>query len=231
VTLRVVFNRDERRDRPPADTPRVVVSGNRRAVYPLDPEGGGTWLAATDAGLVFALLNRTARAGQREAGTRSRGLIIPSLVGAESIDDAILQLREIPASTYAPFRVIALSTTRWAEGIADSRRVRVRCGTIENWIIRTSSSLGDQRVARRRRVLADDLLRPADDRVAVQDRLHRHRWPHAPHLSVWMERADALTVSRSTIELTNEQARFVYEPLHPPGQKTEVTLPLKTPSS
>jgi hypothetical protein len=225
VLLRVVFNRDEKRDRSPAEPPRVVEADGHRAICPRDPDGGGTWLAATDAALVFALLNRTPRGGQPEPGVRSRGLIIPALFGAESLDDARTRLRSLDPSEYAPFRLVVLAATGWLEAIADSKRLRVRLGDLSGWLVRTSSSLGDHLVTSRRAALAAAQLRNPHDPIATQDALHRHRWPQAPHLSVWMERQDALTVSRSTIELTRDRVRFVYEPLDRPGlPTTEVRL-------
>jgi hypothetical protein len=55
--LRVVVNRDERDSRPAAWPVRIAESGGVRAMLPVDPAGDGTWVAASDAGLVFALLN------------------------------------------------------------------------------------------------------------------------------------------------------------------------------
>jgi hypothetical protein len=228
VLLRVVFNRDEKRDRSPAEPPRIVEADGRRAICPRDPDGGGTWLAATDAALVFALLNRTPRGGQPEPGVRSRGLIIPALFSAESLDDARRRLQSVDASEYAPFRLVVLAATGWLEAISDSKRLRVRQGALSRWLVRTSSSLGDHLVTSRRAALATAQLRNPHDPVAAQEALHRHRWPQAPHLSVWMEREDALTVSRSTIELTGDRVRFVYEPLDRPGlPATEVCLSMR----
>ena len=53
-------------------------------VWPEDPLSGGTWIGATDAGLALALLNVDA---QRRTDDRlSRGLVIPALADARSLD-------------------------------------------------------------------------------------------------------------------------------------------------
>ena len=57
LLLRVVCNRDEHLTRAPALPPTVWAAGARRALMPIDPSSGGTWIAANDAGLVFAVLN------------------------------------------------------------------------------------------------------------------------------------------------------------------------------
>ena len=73
---RLVFSRDERRNRPQALPPEETVVDGVHVVAPIDPVGGGTWLAVTSAGLVFALMNEyEAPATVADA---SRGLVIPS---------------------------------------------------------------------------------------------------------------------------------------------------------
>ena len=57
--MRLVFTRDEQRRRAPSMPPRVHNGPSTKAIWPIDAAAGGTWIAATDAGLVFALLNRT----------------------------------------------------------------------------------------------------------------------------------------------------------------------------
>ena len=75
----------------------------------------------------------------------------------------------------------------------------------------TSSSLGDHIVVRPRRLLFDRLIVAAADRLAGQFRFHRHRWAGARHVSVCMERDDAATVSRTTIDLASSGVRMEYE--------------------
>src|SRR5690348_7977222 len=54
--IRLACNRDESRLRPPALPPELRQFGNRLAVLPIDPVSDGTWIAASDAGLVFVLM-------------------------------------------------------------------------------------------------------------------------------------------------------------------------------
>ena len=89
--FRLVCNRDERRDRRAATPPTVHRVQHRTAIYPVDPVGGGTWIGVNDAGLAAALLNRTidSTASPSRLPVRSRGLIIPNLLGCRSLINAL----------------------------------------------------------------------------------------------------------------------------------------------
>src|SRR5205085_949351 len=89
-TVRLAFNRDERRTRPAGLPPVRRLFGPRQAVLPTDPASGGTWLAVNDAGLALAILNATPeRPPATAGGNRSRGAIIPALLGCDSPAAAI----------------------------------------------------------------------------------------------------------------------------------------------
>jgi hypothetical protein len=47
----------------------------------------------------------------------------------------------------------------------------------------------------------------------AQDRFHAHQWPSRSDISVRMERADARTVSRTTIVVTSRVMTLDYVPL------------------
>jgi hypothetical protein len=49
--IRVACNRDESRERPAAMSPELRIFGGNQALLPIDPTGGGTWIAASEAGL------------------------------------------------------------------------------------------------------------------------------------------------------------------------------------
>ena len=69
------MNRDEKRIRVAALPPEVFAYGNRRAIYPREPNGG-TWLAANDAGLCLALVNWHTIKREPDGEPESRGRII-----------------------------------------------------------------------------------------------------------------------------------------------------------
>src|SRR5690349_919543 len=82
-SYRVVCNRDESRLRAPPSQPRwrATQCPGRGAIWPMDLEAGGTWIAASDRGLCLCLLNLNLEPPPAPVrGARSRGLVIPELI-------------------------------------------------------------------------------------------------------------------------------------------------------
>lgn len=86
------FNRDEQRTRQQAIHPTFNVSLN--AIYPIDPSGGGTWIAAHESGISLALLNYyQAQVDPSLKDFTSRGVIIPHLLADhENIHQQLLKM-------------------------------------------------------------------------------------------------------------------------------------------
>ena len=215
--LRIAFNRDESRQRGVARPPEFRACGIRRAVMPIDPDSGGTWIAANDAGLVTALLNiygDEPSDRSREKQKRSRGEIVPQLMACSTFDEMVAWLT--PAARfadYAAFRLVLTDGHRLVEIQAQNRSV------IQNPIVHvakplmfTSSGLGDALVDPPRRRLFDSLFTPGSDKWAAQDTFHRHQWPDRPEVSVRMSRNDARTVSLTVIDWSDDQVEMTYFP-------------------
>ena len=253
--VRLAFNRDEQRTRAAGLPPRVKPFGGRNAVLPTDPASGGTWLAVSDAGLAFAVLNVNTReepnppapfpgkeggadhppsfpgkgAGGLGRATRSRGELIPALIGADSPSAALaIAERDLRYPEYAPFRLVlvgqgVVADVRW-DGREPMVMSRLLGGSPQMF---TSSGLGDHLVEGVRRELFDDLFAgPPETWEAAQDTFHRHRWPGREHLSVNMSRADARTVSHAVIEIGRTDAVFTYHPDSPDVSAETVTVSL-----
>lgn len=222
--FRLVTNRDERRTRPPALSPRVRVFGDRQALSPTDPQAGGTWVAATDAGLALTVLNGNPSPMPELPPKNilvSRGLIIPSVATASSLSEVVSLTENLPLERLAPFRLVACDGRTvveawWArESLSLSRRpVAPAC-----W---ASSGLGDHLV-QARLPLFREMVEGAGATPESQDAFHRHRWPDQPRLSVLMEREDARTVSRTTVEVRSAD-RFVRMRYEDDGGETVSTL-------
>jgi hypothetical protein len=229
--LRLAFNRDERPTRPPALPPAVRAFGDRRAVLPIDPQSGGTWLGVNDAGLALAVLNVTPESPPPAVGGLcSRGTIIPALLGRATPADALAELdRTFDYADLAPFRLAVVGRGVVAEVRWDGREPMVTTRLLGGGpLLFTSSGLGDHLVEGVRRELFDDLFAgPSDGWAAAQDEFHRHRWPGREHLSVNMARATARTVSFAVVELAATAATIAYHPAapHEPGEPTAVRLP------
>jgi hypothetical protein len=222
-----VCNRDESRLRPPAAAPkwRSIGETSGRAIWPMDLEAGGTWIGAAETGLCLCLLNLNLEPPislQGRGKLRSRGLIIPDLLGAASLTDAAERLRRINLRHFAPFRLLGVELAKIAGGepeVLAARWDRVsldlaRLGGLPLCFV--SSGLGDSLVLPRLELFEATVVSPGTtpDR---QDEFHRHVWSDRPEISVLMSRADARTVSVTTLEVGHDASRprvtMTYEPV------------------
>jgi len=96
------FNRDEQITRPQAIAPIIDTALN--AVYPIDPTGGGTWIAVHQSGVSLALLNYyQAQIDPSLKHFTSRGAIIPQLL--KHADSIHQQLLNMDLSVYQAFQL------------------------------------------------------------------------------------------------------------------------------
>jgi uncharacterized protein with NRDE domain len=212
--VRLACNRDEQRSRPAATPPVIRRFALRLAVLPLDPQSGGTWVAANDAGLVMAVLNVNVGAGPslRKTGIHSRGSLIPQLLANDSLRAAVEQAAALKAANYAPFRLIFADPNEWAEVHSDARQIRQSTpAELTAPLLFTSSGMGDHVVEELRRRLFEELFARPSDPTALQNLFHWHRWPDRPHLSVNMSRDDACTVSRTIVTLDGGRVSLTYQ--------------------
>jgi hypothetical protein len=207
---RVAVNRDELVTRAAALPPVVRRFGDRRAVMPVDPVSDGTWVAATDAGLVIALLNYNPPGRGNVAAPGSRGVIIPMLLGQASARAAAAVAMSLSPESFGPFRLVVLDRETLAQVTSDGSELGLRLLDVRREaVVFTSSGLGDHLVEGPR----TELFRRMMDRGAsadVQDEFHRHQWVDRPHLSVRMRRADARTVSTTVVEAGPDGIRMSY---------------------
>lgn len=216
--FRVVCNRDEQRDRPRAIPPAWRDAGPTRdgsalrTVWPMDPVGEGTWIAASSRGLVLSLLNLNLDpAPLPPLMARSRGAIIPSLLRASDARAALHALRQQDLESFAPFRLLAVDAFAGTHAAPPGGLPRVG---VARWdgvtlsiehplpapLCLASSGLGDHRVLDRLDLFRERVAFPGPT-PARQDEFHAHRWPERPQLSVMMARDDARTVSVTTVEV------------------------------
>ena len=212
--VRLFCNRDERRTRLAALPPRIYDLGSRLAVFPVDPQGGGTWIGVNDAGVMVALLNVHRRNHAPEEQPRwSRGLIVRELLHCRSLPHATAVLESLDPHAFEPFKVIIVH-----EGLVavatNNATARIRCTrrALEGPLLFTSSSLGDTLVRPpRQRLFQRMVVRNGAGWLAGQARFHDHQWSRCPEVSIRMERNDALTVSRTRIDVTNDTRQLLYE--------------------
>jgi hypothetical protein len=213
--LRVMSNRDERRDRATALEPRVEMLGSRAATMPIDPVGGGSWIGVNDRGLVAAVLNRHRDPIAPRASCVSRGTLVRLALGCDSIDDARHAVGAQEAARFQPFTVVLVQRTAIAMVASNAREMASVVSALDAPLMFTASSLGDVLVDAPRRRLFEWLMIDPEERLDRQALFHGHQWPDKRDISVLMERADAATVSRTTIDVGARSVTLEYESLLP----------------
>jgi len=213
--FRLACNRDELLTRPTARPPVCQPIAHRNVVFPIDPQSGGTWVAVNGAGVAMALLNLNPprRLTDATQTRQSRGLIIPSLLHYDDAIKTANAARNIHPLRYPPFLLVIIDSEYVAQIRSDGGSLSVAIHPFDDQpLMFTSSGLGDHLVEQPRRELFDRIVRSGPS-VARQDAFHTHHWPDRPHLSVLMTRADARTVSRTTIDVRPGVARMTYLPI------------------
>lgn len=174
-----------------------------RAIWPTDPDAGGTWIAARQDGLVLALLNRNIPHNGHPPQTRSRGLLIPALITQPNPLAVMAALAIAHPVGVSPFRLLAIDSegrtllTTW-DGLSLSEPE-----PLDAPLCLASSGLGDDKVMVRQPLFERTVA--ADPRPATQDDFHRHRWNDRPEVSVLVSREAARTVSITTVLVTRSR--------------------------
>lgn len=225
--FRMACSRDERHGRAPANPPERRTFNNVKALLPIDPASDGTWVAVNEHGLALTLLNYNLTKPPT-GRDRSRGAVIPTLLSAASVEEALALAGPIERERMMPFRLVACdgrSVMLWRSTEA------IGHAEIKPWagepVMFTSSGLGDHLVEPPRRALferwfGDDATEHAEQQRA----LHQHRWPGRAHLSICMHRDDARTVSYTTVDVIRDGITMTYHPDRPDQPADDCTLTL-----
>jgi hypothetical protein len=228
---RMVFNRDESRARMRAEAPRIFEVEGYRVIMPVDPESNGTWIAASDAGFVVALLNCNPRAYPGK-GLVSRGKLVREMIKCASVGDVFASFGKLSTGSFAPFRVVAFDLQQGAECTWTGERLNLGLVEAGRAFMATSSSLGDALVSAPRQALFDGLVGADPESVEAQDAFHASRCPEAGHLGVLMTRGDARTMSRTVVTLTDTEVSMRHEMLGEDliaeAGPTELRLPVRS---
>lgn len=201
------FNRDEQRSRVAAIQPQFSSLDN--AIYPVDPQGGGTWLAVNQHGLSLALLNNYQATNHQITGEpRSRGqliILLLKMVKEEPQQDINTLLAMIDLSVYQPFQLCifpsdlslgndVMSCVIWngQQLVKGNRTLPITSSSVD------FNAVFDKRCQKYQQLV--DIEMPLPEQL---NNFH-HSTDEQGKFSVNMQRSDAKTVSISHICVTDK---------------------------
>lgn len=223
----ICFNRDEQRSRSRAEPPRLHEGPNGPVAWARDPDGGGTWFAASSRGFAVALLNRyPAVESVVNPSLQSRGLLVSLIAGSPSADAAVEAFTGISPSPYAPFHLFILSPGSARGFTWDGTRLKDLKPRAA--FFTTSSHRPDAVRAWRESWWAEQLAEGLVDGEAAAERLRR-RHPGNPAFGPTMDREDARTVSQILLEWRESGFIFSYRPREADGSGYEQARVLEHP--
>ena len=205
------FNRDEQRTRPQAIQP--TKNKLLKSVYPIDPTGGGTWIAVHENGVSLALLNYyQAQIDPSFKNFVSRGVIIPHLLS--HIDDIHQQLLAMDLSVYQAFQLCVFNSDLSIQDnkreqayqyIWDGQQLTFVTLSAETSLPITSSGVDFETVSAYRQQQFNHLISAKQATAADYVNYHQHQG-ESGKCSVKMYREDAKTVSFTQIEVNQEMS-------------------------
>jgi hypothetical protein len=204
-TYRMAMNRDEKITLSAGLPPEIHEFDPARAIYPTDGNGG-TWFAVNEYGITLGLLNWNDVAA-RVIGppkTRSRGRVIPGLIGSQSLADMHDVIRLSTFGGMLPFRMVGVFPFeqqiwewRWD---ATQLGVQVHGWKSQHWF---SSSVSDKQAERLRGTVCGSAERESDaGSVSWLRRLHGSHTGGPGPFSLCVHREDVKTLSYSEIVVT-----------------------------
>ena len=213
----IFFNRDEKKTRPRAHLPTIR---ENTFLAPQDPQGGGTWLAVNQTGIIVALLNHW-HLEKNKKYTQSRGQLVWMLAAIKSISDIELKLQGLNMPDYPPFILILMDQH-------DIKRIEWNGKELKEHPVQgmsCSSSFDYENVKTRRETKYSHL---SNSKPSTLRSFHTEDSEGA--YSVRMLRPDAQTWSRSEITISSTEVQWTYHEefldFETPSETTDYSLPL-----
>jgi hypothetical protein len=206
------MNRDEKLTRARAIPPMRLALPGGTALFPRE-SSGGTWIGCNNHGNLLALLNwNDVTPPFAGAPVRSRGVLIPELIGGDDLADTRTRFARLDLDGVSPFRLVAAfpGESLIVEWVWDGLQWQELdfAWRKRHWF---SSSVSDA-VARRERGQAaekaerDGSLEP----VSWVRNLHQSHDPVPGPFSVCVHRKDAATVSYTEVRRKGEGISMGY---------------------
>jgi hypothetical protein len=225
-TFLFTSSRDEYSSRMHASLPLTYDIMGTRVMFPKDPQGGGSWIAASESGYVAVLLNGAIKPHHSEPPYRkSRGMVLLDLITKKSPADGF---EEMNFEGIEPFTIILFVDGNLYCGKWDGQMKWMETlnpGKPQIW---SSVTLYDQSAIRNREVWFKRWINeiPFPGTLDII-RFHQQGGDGNSFDNVLMKRSDQLfTQSISSIRLTPDAANFRYLDLKN-DERSENMLPIK----
>lgn len=238
--MNILFNRDEARSRPEADTPALHVdqAGCRR-LFARDPQGGGTWLAVSGRGTVAVVLNDYTHGpvSWPYTGLATRGELPLQSTAFNDFGQLAEWWDALAVDRYNPFKlmifrkrspeVIDVSRLTWDGSVKAWSRAQRLFG------YETSSSQDPEVIEHFRLQLLHRLGEPEGRYQKWADglfRLFNVEDPDNPQQAILMDRHATRTVSQTKVRILGNYIKFRYlnrKPQHGFFQPDKIMLPIE----
>lgn len=202
----IFFNRDELRTRQKAHAPAIHIKNEIKAIYPVDPDGNGSWIFTNEFGLSAALLNYNITLPQKDFV--SRGTLITEIAFEKTIEDMLNVIKSKNLEDYRGFTVCLFEISK-SPLIYRWNGENLTCMPPIQPIM--SSSVNIEQVERNRTQVYNDLIRENGDTRKTHLNFHHSHSPEKSYQSTCMHREDAKTVSFSHIIYKDGKTQFSYK--------------------
>jgi hypothetical protein len=204
----LVSSRDELHSRVPSLAPQHHQLAELEAIFPVDPEGGGTWVGANAAGIAVSLLNNYPEYHPPLDVKRSRGQLVTQLLSQVNLEQAIYTLAEQDLRAYGSCTLVGIQHHAQQNNAQpqayvltwDGQQVQLEAASIP----RLWASSGTHHVKanqHRQRLFKKWCQQHAVVTFENLSRFHLTRNDEASELSVLMHGSAARTVSLTAVNL------------------------------
>lgn len=210
--FQLFFNRDEQVGRVIAEPPRLIEGENNvRFLMPVDPQGGGSWIAVNEYGVAVCLLNFYQ--GQTPDGPLiSRGQLVKRFSSYKSGEDLINDFTTLDFSSYAPFTFVVFDSELNQDN-GHVKALRWDGNSLCEFLAKPPliSSAVDADIVHQTRGELFRTYQSQGDSLESRLAFHHSHHPRQGHLSPCMHRDDAHTVSFTYIKVTSASVSISYQ--------------------
>ncbi|MBE1275557.1 NRDE family protein [Enterovibrio baiacu] len=206
----VFFNRDEQKGRAIAQPPQHFTQNDVQFAMPVDPDGGGTWIAMNNQGLSLCLLNFY-QGDIPDLPLISRGLLVKRLAPSACVADVVAVLNDLHLGSYAPFTLLVFApdlSANQGHVIAFQWDGHVLTQRPSKEPMISSSVAYEEVMLARQEAYQSIMTEPRTVEKAWA--FHRSHVPEAGYKSVCMHREDANTVSFTHVKVNEDEMQMAY---------------------